>query len=309
MSDPEPAEEDVTKPPSGNELSQSPESPPPGDPVGTTAGGPTSAAADTAPDGGDEPPPPPEGSSALDAGLSDGETSAPVPGDREPEAVTAEGEGTDAAAVGGDTGGMQPPRTDAALTADPETPEPSAVTSLAEAGEVAEVVAAALEMADDGELGPLNPDGLVATPSTSLHPLASETLRPAAPPPSQQQFELSQQGPNSGDRLYWEEQLAALSEDQDSDDMPVLPGEEPRGTTPQPPEEPPVEVAPPAPPGRRGVSPYPLYEPPEGAVTDDGSELTGRFSYADMTPRSVPYPLYRTPSLGGDALPDEATGK
>ena len=58
-------------------------------------------------------------------------------------------------------------------------------------------------------------DGLMTTSSTSLHPSASEALRPAAPPPSQQQFALSQQaGPGSGYRLQWEQQLVALSEDQ-----------------------------------------------------------------------------------------------
>ncbi|KAF0305389.1 Coiled-coil domain-containing protein 40 [Amphibalanus amphitrite] len=151
----------------------------------------------------------------------------------------------------------------------------------------------------DGEFGPLNPDGLVATPSTSLRPTPSEALRPAAPPPSELQLEPSQ-GPGSGDRLYWEERLTALSDDRDDDDLPALPFDG-RGTTAQPTGPPVVAAA--APPGRRSVSPYPLYEPPEGTVTDDGSELSGQFSYDDMTPRSVPYPRYRAMSPGGDAAP------
>ena len=65
--------------------------------------------------------------------------------------------------------------------------------------------------------------------------------------------------------------------------MPALPGEEALGTTPQPTEVQPVEVAPPAPPGRRGVSPYPLHEPPEGAVNDGerGEERSGGRRYLE----------------------------
>ena len=166
----------------------------------------------------------------------------------------------------------------------------------AEAVQVPEIEDAAETVATDGrtadsEIGTLNPDGLVAAQPASLQPTASEPLHPAAPPPSQQQFE-PVPGPRPSDELYWDQHLTALSDKLRSAEMLQKPDQTARVSA-QREETDTAAFAAAVPAGRRGKSPYPLYEPPDGVDLGEAGEPPSQRGYQETSPHGALYERYQ----------------